>query len=104
MEALQGLPNSIDERVHQLRPHAGQMASAVICAVFLSGSELVSSSNDHRAQDAYSLRCPPHGASHPMSFICGKPGETEINSVTDNPIIFSDDGDVISARIFMGSR
>ena len=104
MEALQALPNSIDERVHILRPHGGQMVSARNLRRILSGSKLVSSLSNHRVQDAYSLRCIPqvHGASRDVLQFVEKTIETEINSVTDNPIIFSHDGDVISAGNFHG--
>mgnify|MGYP000931721980 FL=1 len=104
MEALCGIPNALDERVHSLRPHGGQIDAAGNLRRLLAGSDLVYGKEHGRIQDAYSLRCIPqvHGASKDAYRYVEHVLNTEINSVTDNPILFPDDGDVISAGNFHG--
>lgn len=104
MEALCGIPHAFDGRVHALRPHQGQIAAAANLRKLLAGSELVYGTNHERIQDAYSLRCIPqvHGASKDTYRYVEQVLNTEINSVTDNPILFYDDEDVISAGNFHG--
>ncbi|HHT68372.1 MAG TPA: histidine ammonia-lyase [Firmicutes bacterium] len=104
IEALCGIPNAFDERVHLLRSHQGQIATAANLRRLLAGSELVYSKEHERIQDAYSLRCIPqvHGASKDAYGYVETVLNTEINSVTDNPILFPQDGDVISAGNFHG--
>jgi histidine ammonia-lyase len=104
LEALSGIPSAFDERVHALRSHKGQMATASNLRRILAGSGLVYSQEHERIQDAYSLRCIPqvHGASKDAYGYVESVLTTEINSVTDNPILFPDDGDVISAGNFHG--
>ena len=104
LEALCGIPNAFDERVHALRSHPGQGAVASNLRSLLAGSRLVYSEEHERIQDAYSLRCIPqvHGASKDAyNYVFGILN-TEINSVTDNPILFPGSGDVISAGNFHG--
>lgn len=104
MEALHGIPDSLDERVHALRAHHGQMLVASNLRRLLSGSDLVYGRTHPRIQDAYSLRCIPqvHGATRDAYSYVEQVINTEINSVTDNPILFPEDGQVISAGNFHG--
>ncbi|HKM43208.1 MAG TPA: histidine ammonia-lyase [Limnochordia bacterium] len=104
LEAVCGIPNAFDERVHALRSHRGQVVTASNLRRILAGSGLVYSQEHERIQDAYSLRCIPqvHGASKDAYSYVESVLTTEINSVTDNPILFPEDGDVISAGNFHG--
>lgn len=104
LEALCGIPDAFDERVHALRSHPGQVATAAELRRLLAGSELVYSTEHRRVQDAYSLRCIPqvHGASKDAYCYVEAVLNREINSVTDNPILFPADGEVISAGNFHG--
>lgn len=92
VEALRGTDTSFDARIHQLRPHRGQSESAANLRKLMASSEIRESHrrDDPRVQDAYSLRCAPqvHGASRDaLRYVCGVLS-TEINSATDNPLIF----------------
>lgn len=104
MEALLAIPNSLDARIHEVRPHQGQIGTAANLRRILENSGLVFGQMHDRIQDAYSLRCIPqvHGASKDAYSYVEKVINTEINSVTDNPILFAEDGDVISAGNFHG--
>ena len=104
LEALCGIPNAFDARVHALRQHRGQIITAQNIRKILAGSGLVYSQEHERIQDAYSLRCMPqvHGASKDAYSYVESVLTTEINSVTDNPILFPENGDVISAGNFHG--
>ncbi len=101
LEALGGNLQSFDPRVHELRPIRGQIDVARHMNQILSGSKLVGTGK--RTQDPYSLRCIPqvHGAFREALRFCRSLVETEINSVTDNPLIFPDE-DIISAGNFHG--
>ncbi|MDI6601686.1 MAG: histidine ammonia-lyase [Thermoanaerobacteraceae bacterium] len=104
MEALRGIRDAFDERVHMLRPHVGQIATAKNIRLLVEGSSLVTGQGELRVQDAYSIRCMPqvHGASRDaINYIKGIV-EIEMNSVTDNPLIFPDDDIVISGGNFHG--
>ncbi|HHW02082.1 MAG TPA: histidine ammonia-lyase [Thermoanaerobacterales bacterium] len=103
-EALNGIIDAFDEKVHAVRPHPGQKLCAANIRKLLDGSEFITRQGELKVQDAYVLRCMPqvHGAvkdalSHVKNVI-----EIEINSATDNPLIFSDDGIVISGGNFHG--
>ena len=107
LEALKGTPVAFDARIHAARPHTGQIEVATHLRELLAGSEIRTShlENDPRVQDAYSLRCMPqvHGAvrdalRHARSIV-----ETEAGSATDNPLVFSDTGDVLSGGNFHGA-
>lgn len=104
VEALQGQISAFDERVHNLRPHLGQKAAAKNMRLLLSGSENMKNCRGLRVQDAYALRCIPqvHGAVRQAVSHAEDVLTTEFNSVTDNPLIFYDDGDVISGGNFHG--
>ena len=104
LEALQGSVKPFDERVHRVRPHPGQMAVAGNVRRLLGESEIVEAHrNCGKVQDPYCLRCVPqvHGASRDAVAHAVDVVEREINSVTDNPLVF-DDGDIISGGNFHG--
>jgi histidine ammonia-lyase len=106
IEAVLGTDGPFDERLHALRPHVGQTASAANLRGLMAGSGIVSSHRDsvHLVQDAYSLRCAPqvHGAfrdavAHARSVL-----EVEMESVVDNPIVIPETGEVLSGGNFHG--
>ena len=104
MEALQGIPLAYDRKVHAVRHQVGQMAVASEMRRLLAGSHQITSQGEIRVQDAYSLRCVPqvHGASlDAIKYIKGVIN-CEINAATDNPLIFCEENQVISAGNFHG--
>ena len=104
LEALTGTKAPFDERLHDLRPFKGNQLVAQRLRRLLSGSEIMQSHIDcGRVQDPYSLRCMPqvHGASRNAWLHLRELTEIELNSVTDNPIIF-DEHDTISGGNFHG--
>lgn len=104
LEALQGTNAPFDERLHHLRPFRGSKFVAHRLSELLKGSEnLLSHANCERVQDPYSLRCMPqvHGASRNAWLHLKQLTEVELNSVTDNPVLFSAD-DSISGGNFHG--
>src|SRR5882757_3452352 len=104
LEALTGTKAPFDERLHQLRPFAGSMLVAQRLRLLLHNSAIMQSHVDcGRVQDPYSLRCIPqvHGASRNAWLHLKELTETELNAVTDNPIIFNA-GDTISGGNFHG--
>ncbi len=104
LEALTGTKSPFDERLHDLRPFKGNQLVAQRLRLLLSGSEIMKSHIDcGRVQDPYSLRCMPqvHGASRNAWIHFKELTLTELNSVTDNPLIFSAD-DTISGGNFHG--
>jgi histidine ammonia-lyase len=104
LEALTGTKAPFDERLHQLRPFAGNTLVAQRLRLLLHQSDIMQSHVDcGRVQDPYSLRCMPqvHGASRNAWLHLKQLTEIELNSVTDNPIILSAD-DTISGGNFHG--
>lgn len=103
-EAHQGVVDALDERVHTIRAHWGQLETARMLRKLLEGSRNVTRQGQVRVQDRYSLRCTPqvHGASWDALEYVKSRVETEMNSVTDNPIIFSDTREGISGGNFHG--
>jgi histidine ammonia-lyase len=104
LEALTGTKAPFDERLHALRPFDGNKLVAQRLREMLEGSEIMQSHIDcGRVQDPYSLRCMPqvHGASRNAWLHLKELTEIELNSVTDNPIIF-DSHDTISGGNFHG--
>jgi len=105
IDALAGTDAAFDPSVHLARPHPGQIRSAERIRRLLEGSEI---REDHRecgrVQDAYSLRCVPqvHGAGRDALEHATRVLEIEINSATDNPMVFPD-GRVISGGNFHGA-
>jgi len=103
LEAQLGSCKAFSHLVHELRPHPGQLASARNLMRLLEDSELMESHKDcPMVQDAYSLRCMPqvHGASRQAFKHSREVLEIEINSATDNPLVFEDE--VISGGNFHG--
>ena len=103
-EAHNGVTNALDNRVHDVRPHKGQSDTARILLQLLEGSKNTTKQGEIRVQDAYSLRCSPqvHGASKDAINYVKKEVEIEMNSVTDNPIIFPETLEGISGGNFHG--
>ena len=92
-----------DPLVHFIRPHRGQIKTAERILGLLDGSEIGTSKNKS-VQDPYSFRCVPqvHGATKDTILFVTKTIKTEINSVTDNPIIFIEEDKIISGGNFHG--
>ncbi|MGB5487017.1 MAG: histidine ammonia-lyase [Lysobacterales bacterium] len=104
LEALQGSAAPFDERIHAIRPHHGQQIVASNIRKLLEGSEILASHRDcGKVQDPYSLRCVPqvHGASRDALSFSRRSIEIELNSVTDNPLVF-EQGDILSGGNFHG--
>jgi len=104
LEALTGTKAPFDERLHELRPYNGNKLVAQRLRLLLKDSEIMQSHVDcGRVQDPYSLRCMPqvHGASRNAWLHLKELTETELNAVTDNPIILGED-DTISGGNFHG--
>jgi histidine ammonia-lyase len=103
-EAHHGIVDALDHKVHDVRPHKGQIDTARIMLQLLSESKMTTRQGDIRVQDAYSLRCTPqvHGASKDAINYVKEKVEIEINSVTDNPIIFPETKEGISGGNFHG--
>jgi histidine ammonia-lyase len=110
LEALMGTPAAFDARIHEARPHDGQMAAAQHLLRLLEGSEIREAHREHdsRVQDAYCLRCMPqvHGAVRGVLGQVRSVLEIEAGSATDNPLVFVDEtggGEVISGGNFHGA-
>lgn len=104
LEALQGSIRPFDEIIQKVRPHPGQSETARHCRLLLEGSQIMESHRScSKVQDPYSLRCIPqvHGASRDALDYSGTVVEREINSATDNPLVFPD-GEIISGGNFHG--
>ena len=105
LEALKGTRTAFDARIHAVRPHEGQNDVALAMKGVLLDSEINRSHvNCGKVQDAYSLRCVPQvlGASLDTIRYVQSVLETEINSATDNPLVFPNDGTVVSGGNFHG--
>lgn len=104
MEGLRGQLNAFEERVHAVRPHKGQLTVARNMRALCAGSAVIEQARGLRVQDAYALRCIPqvHGAVRDAIEYVKGVVDTELNSVTDNPLIFSEDRAVISGGNFHG--
>ncbi|MCT4585313.1 MAG: histidine ammonia-lyase [Peptostreptococcaceae bacterium] len=104
MEALNGITTAFDEKVHKVRPHQGQINTAKNMLNILKDSKNTTKQGEIRVQDAYTLRCIPqiHGASKDAINYVKEKIEIEINSATDNPLIFPDEKEVISGGNFHG--
>ncbi|HCA59943.1 MAG TPA: histidine ammonia-lyase [Blastocatellia bacterium] len=90
LEALNGTVSAFDERIHALRPHPRQIDTARSLRKHLEGSEFVRGFDPANVQDAYTLRCIPqvHGACRDAVAYAEWLLKIELNSVTDNPLIF----------------
>ena len=107
LEALMGTPSAFDAQVHAVRRHTGQIDCATHLRHLLDDSEIREShrENDSRVQDAYCLRCMPqvHGAARGALKHIRETLENETGAATDNPLVFSATGDVISGGNFHGA-
>lgn len=105
-EALRATDQAWDAAIHDARPHPGQRAVAANLRALVDGSPIREShrTGDPRVQDPYSIRCVPqvHGAARDALAYVRRVLETEINSVTDNPLVFPEDGRVLSGGNFHG--
>lgn len=103
LEAMLGTDAAFSEEIHRARPHPGQLASALNMRALLEDSELMQSHIDcDMVQDAYSIRCIPqvHGASRQAIQHARQVIEIEMNSATDNPLVFGDK--IVSGGNFHG--
>lgn len=103
-EAFKGVTCALDHKLHDVRGHKGQIKTAKNILNILSGSSSITKQGEVRVQDPYSLRCTPqiHGASKDAINYVKEKVEIEINAVTDNPIIFPDEDQVLSGGNFHG--
>jgi len=105
LEALKGTPRAFDPRIQAARAHPGQARSAQNLRRLLDGSGIVESHRDcGKVQDPYSLRCMPqvHGATRDALDYARRVLEIEAASATDNPLVFPDEGELISGGNFHG--
>jgi histidine ammonia-lyase len=103
VDALKGSDSPFDARIHQARGQPGQIAVAAEYRKLIAGSAIRASHLDcARVQDPYSFRCQPQvmGACLDLIRSCGNTLRLEANAVTDNPLLFSDGGDVLSGGNF----
>jgi histidine ammonia-lyase len=103
LEAVGGCTNAFDERLSQVHPHEGQREISARLREMVSGSELVNTTDD--VQDPYSLRCIPQvlgSCLDSLRFVKRKI-EIEMNSATDNPLLFVETGEALSGGNFHGS-
>lgn len=100
LEALLGVPAAFDPRLHASRPHPGQSLVAERIRRITDGSTLLGSGS--QVQDAYSLRCIPqiHGPAVELLDFVAPIATREINSATDNPLLYGDD--IVSGGNFHG--
>ncbi len=104
LEGLQGSIKPFDPRIHAVRPHPGHGVVASNVRRLLEDSEILESHrNCGKVQDPYCLRCVPqvHGASRDALGYANSVLETEMNGVTDNPLVF-ENGDIVSGGNFHG--
>lgn len=103
LDAFDGRMEPFEHNVHAIRPHNGQIETAKVIRGILEGSEIARQPKKH-VQDPYSFRCMPqvHGASKDTLAYVASVLETEVNSATDNPTVFPDTDEVISAGNFHG--
>ena len=105
LEVLMGSRTEFDRRIHDVRPHRGQGIIAENMLRITQNSEIVSAHKDcSRVQDAYTLRCSPQvqGASHDAIAYAAGVIETEMNSSTNNPLIFNDSEEFLLGGNFHG--
>ncbi|WNG16901.1 histidine ammonia-lyase [Cystobacter fuscus] len=105
LEGLLGSHKPFLPEIQDVRPHEGQKAVAAHLLRLLAGSDLVETHvNCSKVQDPYSLRCMPqvHGAAREGLAFGRRILEVEVNSATDNPLVFADTGRIISGGNFHG--
>ncbi len=109
LEAIRGSQKPFDSRIHESRPQFGQSVSAARTLSLLSDSDIVTSDKQYdRVQDAYCFRCAPqvHGPVIDLLRETRRMLEIEVNSATDNPLVFVDgsDTEIISGGNFHGQN
>jgi len=106
LEALNGTTAAFDARIHELRPHPRQIECAARLRANLEGSEFVRGFDPINVQDAYTLRCMPqvHGACEDAVAYAEWLLKLELNSVTDNPLIFIDEDDPEKIEVISGGN
>jgi histidine ammonia-lyase len=108
LDALKGTDAAFDPRIHAVKPHPGQVRAAANLDALLTGSAIRESHRHyegcHKVQDPYSLRCAPqvHGAASDALTYVEEVLVREINAATDNPLVFTEEGDVVSCGNFHG--
>lgn len=105
LDAVRGTAAAFDERISLLKPQPGQLDVTRNLLKIIQGSEIIHShKDDGKVQDPYSLRCIPqvHGACRQTLRHAEEVLNIELNSVTDNPLVFADTGDVVSGGNFHG--
>ena len=105
LDAVRGTASAFDIRIAQLKPQPGQLAVSQNLLNIIKDSEIINSHpEDGKVQDPYSLRCIPqvHGACRQTLKHAEDVINTELNSVTDNPLVFFETGDVVSGGNFHG--
>jgi histidine ammonia-lyase len=106
IDALRGSIHPFESRIHDARPFAGQRLAAANIEALLRGSG-INRSHEHcgKVQDAYSLRCAAqvHGATREALRFVRETVLVEANSATDNPMVFTDTGDIVSGGNFHGA-
>jgi histidine ammonia-lyase len=103
LEAIQGSVKPLDARIHTARGQAGQIAVAAALRTLLDGSGIVAShAHCGRVQDPYSIRCVPQVMGACLDNLChaARVLQVEANAASDNPLVFTDNGDVISGGNF----
>src|SRR5262249_2213946 len=103
VEATKSSLRPFDPRIQEIRPHPGQQATAANLRRLLKASEIMPSHADcNKVQDAYSIRCMPqvHGTLRDAITHVTRVVECEMNSATDNPLVFPDTGEVLSGGNF----
>lgn len=105
VDAAQGSDVPFDDRIHQVRGHQTQREVAALYRELLAGSQIRESHRDcSRVQDPYSLRCQPQvmgAVLHQISFVRDTL-QVEANAISDNPLVFSEQGDILSGGNFHG--
>jgi histidine ammonia-lyase len=103
-EALNGIVDAYDSKIHEARKQIGQINTAKNLLSILAESKNTTRQGELRVQDAYALRCTPqvHGASKDCLQYVKEKVEIEMNAATDNPLIFPDEEEVISGGNFHG--
>ncbi|HQX83343.1 MAG TPA: histidine ammonia-lyase, partial [Vicinamibacterales bacterium] len=106
IDALRGSTKPFDARIHDARPVPGQAAAAANVRALLDGSA-INASHLHcgKVQDAYALRCTPqvHGSAREAMAFAHRLATIEANSATDNPMVFAEEGDIVSGGNFHGA-
>lgn len=105
LDAVRGTASAFDIRIAKLKPQPGQLAVSENLTKLIQGSQIINSHpEDGKVQDPYSLRCIPqvHGACRQTLRHAKEVIDIELNSVTDNPLVFVETGDVVSGGNFHG--